>query len=38
MNIQIIDKTNKSWNVVYVVKIVRQLLNGHRDRKIESFV
>ena len=37
MDIHITNKTNKSWEVVYVIK-VRQLFSKHRVSKIVSLV
>ena len=37
MDIHITNKTNKSWEVVYVIK-VRQLFSKHRVSKIVSSV
>ena len=36
MDIHVTNKTNKSWEVVYVIKKVRQLFSKHRDSKIVS--
>ena len=36
MDIHITNKTNKSWEVVYVFKKVRQLFSKHRVSKIVS--
>ena len=38
MDIHVTKKTNKSWEVVYVIKKVRQLLSKHRVSKIVSSV
>ena len=34
MDIHITSKTNKSWEVVYVIEKVRQLFSKHRASKI----
>ena len=36
MDIHITNKTNKSWEVVYVLEKVRQLFSKHRVSKIVS--
>ena len=36
MDIHITKKTNKSWEVVYVIEKVRQLFSKHRVSKIVS--
>ena len=36
--IHVTNKTNKSWEVVYVIKKVRQLFRKHRVSKIVSSV
>ena len=38
MDIHITNKTNKSWEVVYVIEKIRQLFSKHRDSKIDSSV
>ena len=38
MDIHITNKTIKSWEVVYVIEKVRQLLSKHRVSKIVSSV
>ena len=38
MDIHVTNKTNKSWEVVYVIKKVRQLFSKHRVSKIVSSV
>ena len=38
MDIHITNKTNKSWEVVYVIENVRQLFSKHRVSKIVSSV
>ena len=38
MDSHIANKTNKSWEVVYVIKKVRQLFCKHRVSKIVSSV
>ena len=38
MDIQIISKTNKFWEVVYVIEKVRQLFSKHGVSKIVSSV
>ena len=38
MDIHITKKTNKSWEVVYVIEMVRQLFSKHRVSKISSSV
>ena len=34
MDIHVTNKTDKSWEVVYVIKKVRQLFSKHRVSKI----
>ena len=36
MDIHITNKTNKSWEVVYIIEKVRQLFSKHRVSKIAS--
>ena len=38
MDIHITNKTNKSWEVVYIIEKVRQLFSKHRVSKIVSSV
>ena len=38
MDIQVTNETNKSWEVVYAIKKVRQLFSKHRVSKIVSSV
>ena len=38
MDIHITNMTNKFWEVVYVIKKVRQLFSGYRVSKIVSLV
>ena len=38
MDIHITNKTNKCWEVVYVIEKVRQLFSKHRVSKIVSSV
>ena len=38
VDIHITNKTNKSWEVVYVIKMVKQLFSKHRVSKIASLV
>ena len=38
MDIHITNKTNKSWEVVYVIEKVGQLFSKHRVSKIVSSV
>ena len=38
MDIHITNKTDKSWEVVYVIEKVRQLFSKHRVSKIVSSV
>ena len=38
MDIHVTNKTNKSWEVVYVINKVRQLFSKHRVSKIVSSV
>ena len=38
MDIHITNKTNKSWEAVYVIEKVRQLFSGHRVIKIVSSI
>ena len=38
MDIHITDKTNKSWEVAYVIEKVRQLFSKRRVSKIVSSV
>ena len=38
MDIHITNKRNKSWEVVYVIEMVRQLISKHRVSKIVSSV
>ena len=38
MDIHITNKTNKSWEVVYIIEEVRQLFSKHRVSKIVSSV
>ena len=38
MDIHITNKTNKSWEVAYIIEKVRQLFNKHRVSKIVSSV
>ena len=38
MDIHVTKKTNKSWEVVYVAKKVRQLFSKHRISKIVPLV
>ena len=38
MDIHITNKTNKSWEVVYVIEKVRQLFSKHRVSKVASSV
>ena len=38
MDIHITNKTNKSWEVVYVIEMVRQMFSKHRVSTIVSSV
>ena len=38
MDIHITNKTNKSWEVVYIIEKVRQLFSKHRISNIVSSV
>ena len=38
MDIHITNRTNKSWEVAYVIEKVRQLFSKHRVSKIVSSV
>ena len=38
MDIHVTNKTNKFWEVVYVIRKVRQLLSKHRVGKIVASV
>ena len=38
MDIHITNKTNKSWEVVYIIEKVKQLFSKHRVSKIVSSV
>ena len=38
MDIHITNKTNKSWEVVYIIENVRQLLSKHRVNEIFSSI
>ena len=38
VDIHVTNKTNKSWEVVYVIKKVRQLFSKHRVSNIASSV
>ena len=38
MDIPVTNKTNKSWEVVYLISKVRQLVSKHSVRKIVSSV
>ena len=38
MDIHITNKTNKSWEAVYVIEKIRQLFSKHRVSKVVSSV
>ena len=38
MDIHITNKTNKTWEVVYIIEKVRQLFSKHRVSNIVSLV